>query len=385
MRIAIDALAANNPGGSSAYISVLLGDLSHIDQENEYFVLCTQDRQRWFRELPDNYQYAQIRLRTNSVARRILWQQIKLPIFLKQNQIDVLYSPNEIGPAFSPCPVVIAIRNLAPYSKSSIAANLKDKYRLKLLKNLSKVSARRAQKVIFVSEYSRDVISKILAIPAEKTVVIYHVPGEQFRVDTTTSFRWRKLQPYILSVSSIYRYKNYVPLIQAFARLVKEHSVEYNLLIAGKVIDEAYFSEMKRTILSEGIQQRVQLLGEIEHAQIHALYKGAKLFVFPSYLETFGRTLIEAMASGIPVISSNASVMPEICADAALYFNPFSVDELIRAMLNILTDDDLWETMRLRAVERAKDFSWQRTTQQTLDVFRMAGSTHGEVSGLKRR
>lgn len=369
MKIAIDGSAAM-VGGSATYMYNLLPALAQFDKENEYIIICTQDQTKWTIELPQNFRYVRIPLRWDEAGKRIWWVQTKLPKLLKEHHVDILYSPNELTSFFAPCHVVLAIRNFAPYTNSNIAEGLKDRLRLLQLKRLTQISAWKASKVIFVSNHSKEIISKQLGIPDEKGIAIHHGLSGKFNVDATVSPQFKEYQPYVLSVSTVYRHKNYIPLIQAFAKLLKKYGLSYNLLIAGRVEHADYFAQMKRVIANEGICSQVHLLGEVEYPQMPALYAGARLFAFPSYLETFGHPLIEAIASGVPVVSSNASVMPEICGDAALYFDPFDSDELAQVMYNILTDDSLWEKMRCRGIERAKEFSWAKTARKTLDVLK---------------
>ncbi len=244
--------------------------------------------------------------------------------------------------------------------------------RLRLLKQLTRISVWKARKVIFVSNRSKEITSRQLGIPDEKGFAIHHGVNKQFGPNVSVSLPFQKYLPYVLSASTIYRYKNYVPLIRAFVRLLKEYKLSHNLLIAGRVVDTKYFAQMEQIIAEEGVGSHVHLLGEIEHAQMPSLYAGARLFAFPSYLETFGLPPIEAMASGVPVVSSNASVIPEVCGNAALYFEPFSIDELTEVMYKLLTDDSLWKKMRRRGFERAKQFSWDRAAAQTLSVIEQA-------------
>lgn len=369
MRIAIDG-SCTMFGGSATYMHNILPNLAKLDQENEYIVICTQDQADWTVELPENFQYVRIPLCSGEAGKRIWWMQTRLPGLLKEYDVDVLYSPNDQTPFFASCPSALAVRNSNPYADlKTVGGGLKNQSRLLLLKQMSRISAWKASKVIFVSESSRKVICSKLGISDEKGVAIYHGIGEQFRLDAMFSPRFKKHLPYVLSVSTIYQHKNYVRLIKAFARLIKQYGLKYNLLIAGRVCHTESFKQMKQTIASENVNSCVHLLGEVEYTQMPALYSGAYLFVFPSYRETFGHPLIEAMASGVPVVSSNVSAMPEICADAALYFDPLNPDDIADAMHKLLTDNMLWEIMRHRGLKRAKEFSWAKTAQKTLDVL----------------
>jgi glycosyltransferase involved in cell wall biosynthesis len=376
MKIAIDGSAAAI-GGSATYMYNLLPSLAQIDGENEYIIICTQDQAKWTISLPKNFRYVKIPLRWNEAGRRIWWMQTKLPKLLKEHHTEVLYSPNDLTSFFAPCPVVMAIRNLKPYTNlNTIGEGLRYRSRLLLQKILTQSSAWKSSRVIFVSNHSKEIISKQLGIPDEKGIVIHHGLSGQFNINAKISPRFKRYQPYVLSVSTIYREKNYISLLQAFAKLLKKYRFSYSLLIAGRPEDDKYLAQMKQVIANESIGSHVHLLGEIEYPKMPSLYAGARLFAFPSYLETFGHPLVEAMASGLPIISSNASVMPEICGNAALYFDPFNSDELAQVMYKLLTDNVLWNKMRQRGFERVEKNSWKKTAEKTLNVLK---SVNGEV------
>ncbi len=370
MKIAIDGSVAMT-GGSATYMHNILSNLAAIDKENEYIIICTQDQVDWNIELQKNFHYMRVPLCGTDTRKRIQWMQIGLPRLLREHNVHVLYSPNDLTSLFAPCPVVLAIRNVSPYADSCIIEEeLQGKLRFIALRRLTKFSAWKADSVIFVSNHSKKIISKRLGIPSKKSVVIYHGLNEKFNSSGEVRPKFSRYMPYILSVSTIYLSKNYIPLIQAFARLLREYGLLYNLLIVGKTVHDGYRKQMERVIADEGICPYVHLLGEIEYLQMPELYAGARLFAFPSYLETFGHPLVEAMGSGVPVASSNASVMPEICGDAALYFNPFDPDEMAQVMYRVLTDDVSWKNMRRRGLERSREFSWEKTARRTLDVLR---------------
>lgn len=372
MRVAIDC-SGISIGGGATYLHSLLFALAEIDQENEYIIiLFAQSQPDWTAKLPQNFQFIEIPLRTDNSGRRVWWIHTKLHKLIRKYQIDVLYSPNDQTSFFVSCPVVLGIQNIAPYADLRTSGYIKSKVRLLLLRQLTRVSTWKASKVLFVSNNSKEFISERLGISNEKGIAVHHGLSRQFDPDIQASLRFKQYQPYILSVSTIYYHKNYISLIRGFSKLLKEYGLQYNLVIAGRTVHAGYLARMKSIIADEGISSNVHMIGEVEYSQIPELYAAARLFAFPSYLETFGLPAAEAMASGVPVVTSDATVMPEICGDAALYFDPFDTDKLAEEMHKLLTNDSLWEQMRCRGLERTREFSWIKTAQKTLDILKSA-------------
>src|SRR5262249_31558451 len=148
-------------------------------------------------------------------------------------------------------------------------------------------------------------------------------------------------RPYILSVSSIYRYKNFVRLIEAYAELVDRYlDLEVpDLVIIGDDQDAPYARKMEQARAATGdLAAHIHVVGEVPYGEIAAWYRDAELFAFPSHLETFGHPLLEAMAAEVPLVAADIPVFREIAGDAAFYADPFRVDELAAAMAAALLD-----------------------------------------------
>jgi len=152
------------------------------------------------------------------------------------------------------------------------------------------------------------------------------------------------------------------------------------LKIAGKAIDEDYVRELQSVIRDEGLMDAVEFLGQCETEKLLELYRNCKLFVFPSTVETFGNPLVEAMACGAPIVSSNTAAMPEILGNAAVYFDPLNASEMAAQIIRLLGNETLSgnETARERlshnALMRARRFSWAMTARQTAEVIKSAAA-----------
>ncbi len=284
---------------------------------------------------------------------------------------DLYFSAGESAPAHAACPRIASFRNPTVFKPMDPECPRGERLRLITLRALAKLSARSCERIMFVSEDSARWIGEAIGVPAERRAVVYH------GIDTRP---WRAARasdpvhpwPYILSVSSIYRYKNFVRLIEAYGRLVdgSPQLEPPDLVIIGDEQHADHARKMRAARAALGpLAEHVHLLGEVPYADIPAWYAGAALFVFPSYLETFGHPLLEAMAADVPVVAADIPVFREIAADAAFYADPFEVEDLASAMLDALTNREAREALVKRGRERLRLFGWDRTAVRLLGLF----------------
>ena len=165
---------------------------------------------------------------------------------------------------------------------------------------------------------------------------------------------------YVLAVGATYPHKNFELLIDAYLELDEKLRRAHPLLIAGG--KKKYLEILKRHVEASG-KTNIIFTGYIPNGLMQALYNEATAFVFPSLYEGFGIPLLEAMACGCPVISSNASSMPEVCGEAALYFNPSDKLELTKSITRVLTSDSLQSELRNKGLRQAEKFSWEKSAQ----------------------
>jgi glycosyltransferase involved in cell wall biosynthesis len=177
--------------------------------------------------------------------------------------------------------------------------------------------------------------------------------------------------PFVFSVSTINPHKNYETLIRAFSRVIEAPELStYHLLVAGGTGLSSTYAMLWELVDRLRLRDRVHFLGEVGHEELVSYYQSADVFVFPSRLETFGHPLVEAMASGTPVLSSDLAVCREICQDAALYFEPQNDDRLASHIQNVLLNPGLRQELARRGLERSRIFSWDAAAQQMIEIFR---------------
>jgi glycosyltransferase involved in cell wall biosynthesis len=173
-------------------------------------------------------------------------------------------------------------------------------------------------------------------------------------------------QPYILNVGTLEPRKNLAGLLQAFAR-ARRKGLPHSLVVVGA--NGWGNSSVERLVDELGIREHVHVSGFVDDQTLPRLYAAADFFVYPSLYEGFGLPVLEAMACGAPVITSNVSSMPEVAGGAALLVDPRSTDELCDAMLRLAGDGQLRSLLRVKGKERAGQFSWERTAEQTWQIY----------------
>ena len=214
-----------------------------------------------------------------------------------------------------------------------------------------------------------------LGIPEERIRVTLLAADEQYRVihgvDAIKAVvgSYGIDREYILYTGTLEPRKNIVSLIRAFDAIKKESGIPHRLVIAGK--KGWLFDDIFSAVEELGLVDEVIFTGYVPGEDLPYLYNGASLFAYPSKYEGFGLPPLEAMACGCPVVSSNSSSLPEVVGDAGLMVAPEQTNDLAReAMLKVLSDSSLRDSMRCRGLERAAMFSWKRCARETLDVYR---------------
>lgn len=235
-------------------------------------------------------------------------------------------------------------------------------------------TAWRAKKVITVSAFSAGEIADRYGLPPERIAVVPNGVSEEFRPqrDPSAFERLRRRlglpdAPFILFVGGADPRKNHRTLVRAFAKRADELK-GYWLVLVGDVRHR--FGDMAETIAQHGVRDRVVCPGRLAIEDMIQLYSRADLFVFPSLYEGFGMPVLEAMACGAPVVTSNRTSLPEVAGAAALLVNPENDDELGEAMVRVLRDASLKEALRQKGFDRAKQFTWERAAMQTYAVYK---------------
>lgn len=295
--------------------------------------------------------------------RVLLREQVDLPRLARRFKTDVVFSPANFGPFFAKNHIVM-IRNAISVGRVE-RRPLRFAYWI-LLFFATTLSLLRCRRAIAVSDYAKRSIKAALGpFLKDRIAVVPHGVDSAYVGHAQDKPR----EDFLLAVSDIYVQKNFHGLIRAVLKL-RGSKPDIRLKIAGNPLDRQYFLSLKELISQESLDENVEFLGHQHSSELKSLYEKCQIFVFPSTVETFGNPLVEAMACGAPIASSNAAAMPEVLGDAAAFFDPGNVDEMADVLGALIDDPEERARLAKSARARATLFSWEETKRRTLDVIR---------------
>ncbi len=303
---------------------------------------------------------------------RAAWMQAMLPRALREVRPDICHFTNYLAPLTSSCPYIVTIYDMTLF----VTPRLHRFKKLALDRTLIPHVARRADAIITVSNSARDDIVRLLGVPKEKIKVIAGAVSSAFcpvtdqaQLDAVRA-RYGLHSPYILYVGTIEPRKNISRLVQAFAQL-KERGLTHKLAIVGQQGWNCapIFAEVERL----GLKQDIIFAGYVPFEDLPALYSAAEMMAFPSLYEGFGLPVIEAMACGTPVVTSNSSSLAEVADGVALLVDPLCVDEIADALYRLHADPALRAELSERGLQRASQFTWEQSARATLDLYEQVG------------
>ncbi len=383
MRIAIDYKhgISEFKTGIAWYTYNLVNNIAKIDAENPYLLYdfkshnIRQEIEAFLKHSPKQKNFHTRILRIHSELARACCKAF-LPIELFIGNNDIIHIPHSGIPVTLKSKVVITIHDLIPFLAESAAwispGKNGRKYYIKRKDGFCK-DVLNSDKIIAVSEYTKNDIIKYFAVKPEKISTIHLGVDTIFRVCEDKKKQKMVLgkygisKKYIFFVGMVSARKNIVRLVSSFEKIRKQFS-DYQLVIAGRRTTYNEFSE-KLDNLPADIRNDLLLTEYVSREDLPYLYSGASVCVYPSLYEGFGLPILEAMACGCPVITSNISSMPEVAGGAALLVDPYSTAEIASAMERVLSNPGLQERMREKGMARAKEFSWENTARKTLRVY----------------
>jgi glycosyltransferase involved in cell wall biosynthesis len=324
-------------------------------------------------------------LPTTAPVARILWEQLLLPALARRDGLDLLHCPLNVQPIIETCPVVLTIHDLTFLKYPDRLSVLRQRY----LATLTRYSARRARRILADSAATREDTVEAFGVPAGRVDVVYPGYDPDFRpLDAEApadraalnDFRERHGLPerLILYLATLEPRKNVDRLVHAYARLVRRGIPHALVLAGGKGWG---YETIFQAIEQHNLVERVILPGYVSRDEQPLWYSAADLFVYPSQYEGFGLPALEAMACGVPVITSNASSLPEVVGSAGMTVNVDDVEALAEAMHSVLTDKAAACRMRSAGLERAGRFTWSAAAEGCVSAYRRAaGDDRGSAT-----
>jgi glycosyltransferase involved in cell wall biosynthesis len=369
MRIGLNLLflIPEEVGGTETYARGLLNALAQVDVVNEYIVFINRESQHLDFVHHPNFTAVNCKLDASNRPARFVWEQCILPWQIRRAKVDVIHSLGYVGPLFVSCKSVVTVHDLnyifVPQSMTRLTRSVQ--------KFFVGACTRHADHIIVVSEFIRGQVIQFLRISPKQITTIYeaaeHAAVPAVQPDGALLAQYGLQRPYILAFSSLTPHKNIRALIQAFQRLNQRAPDAYQLVIVGH--QPRTNPSMKEMAIELGLKDSIVFTGYLERRLVDALLGGASVFAFPSLYEGFGLPLLEAMASGTPVVCSRGGALQEIAGNSAVYFEPTDVAQMAEVLLQVLQDEPGRRALILRGEKNAGRFSWEETARRTLAVY----------------
>ncbi|GAB4119284.1 MAG: glycosyltransferase family 1 protein [Roseiflexaceae bacterium] len=305
---------------------------------------------------------------TRSFPKRMVWMQTILPCELSRLKPDLCHYTNSIAPLIHPWPFVVTIHDM---TLSRMPQHHPWRKQL-LIRPLVALTARRARRVITVSQHARREIIARLRLAPERVVVTHEAAASEFRpVSSAEQQRIRQkyglCEPYLLFVGTIEPRKNLERLIRAWSSLYTQGRIRQHLVIVG---GRGWHSgRIAQAVATCGATEQIHCTGYVPRSDLAGLYTAADGFVLPSLGEGFGLPLVEALACGTPCLISHDPALQEVASAAALSSDAYSIPTLATAIEQLCTDHPLREQLRQAGLQRAASFSWQQTATQTMAIY----------------
>jgi len=375
MEIGIDIrMIGKKRTGDEAVFFNLVKNLAKIDNQNEYRLFTDITDEKILEETKSNLGIAEknnfeiISLKTRN---KFTWNFWMLPRYLRRNPVDI-YQTQYITPFFVPKKIkIFTIIHDISFNFYPQLIKFSDLFFLKLLIPLS---LRRADKIIAVSEFTRNEIIKFYKIAPEKVAVAYNAVGDNFvNADLSPEKleevrrKYNLPEKFILYLGTMQPRKNLPVLIGAFGKIRQQFS-SVKLVLAGRK-GHNYDKKIDETIKENSLENEIIFPGFIDEKDKPVVYKLAEIFCFPSLYEGFGIPVLEAMISGVPIIASDIPPHKEIARESVLYFNPENYDDLARKLAQLLENEDLRNDLILKEKEQTQKFSWKRTAEKMLTIY----------------
>ena len=367
MRIGIEAqrIFRKNKHGMDYVVLEEIKELQKSDTRNEYFVFVAPGEDHC---LHDSNNVHIIEIGSSFYP---LWEQFSLPRAVNQLNLDMLHCTSNTAPILCKVPLILTLHDiifLEPRDKSnkSLYQNMGWQYRRFVVPKILK----KCKRIITVSEFELNNIITKLDIPEEKMVMIYNGYNEWFRPveDTELVYQQYIEEPgYFFFLGNTDPKKNTERTLIAYSKYLEKSDVKRKLLMAD--LDRGYLKEIIDRNNIGNIRDHIVMPGYINNADLPYIYNNAFAFLYTSLRESFGIPLLEAMACGTPVITSNTSSMPEIGGSEVIMVNPQNAHEITEKMLLLEKDKTLYQKQKEIGIRRAQQFSWKYTAEQLLTVY----------------
>ncbi len=379
MNVLIDALGVTRKkAGVGVYAKSLIDAMLSLPSGIHFFLLTQDDDADLY--YPDRANVTMIRVPSRIfriIFLCLLFEQIVLPFLLWKHRIQVVHSLHYSFPLLGfGTNRIVTIHDMTSFNMPEVHVKLKVIY----FRFFIRAAAARASSIIFVSESARRDCHTFVGTPCGLVETIHHGKPDSFRPDfdpdsiRQVQRKYALPDRFVLYIGTIEPRKNLTALVHAFASVAPSYP-DLKLVVAGMKGWKNEFNNLVETIASLKLSSRVLFTGFIAEEDKPLILCAAEVFVYPSLYEGFGLPVLEAMACGVPTITSNTSSLPEVAGEGALLVDPRNAAEIAATLALLLTDVSERDTLRNRAIDQAAKFSWQKAALSTLNAYRTAANT----------
>jgi len=368
MKIGIDCRMFGSGFGLGRYTQQLVNHLLEIDKDNQYILFFRNNN---FKELGD-IKNSNVKIVIADIPWYSWAEQIKFKKIIKKAQVDLMHFPHWNIPLLYNDPFVVTVHDLIMYHyprpEATTLGPVKFWIKDKLHRIVLNHAVKKAKHIIVTSEFTKQDIHETLGVALEKMTVTYQAPFVQGYKDTRIQGHKNDFginKPYVLYVGAAYPHKNLDNLLKAWEIFDRDYGEAYQLVLVGK--EDYFYNNLKSKIINH---KSIIYLGFVPDDELVELYSTASLYVFPSKYEGFGLPPLEAQSFGVPVVSSNASCLPEVLGESALYFDPDSAEQMAEVIYRGLTDENVRLELKQNAQENLQRFSWSKLAGDTLKIYK---------------
>jgi glycosyltransferase involved in cell wall biosynthesis len=369
MRIGMMLRSLDEKGGIGVYTNNLIHELLRIDDKKQYVF--------FYRKAANIGRFAHF----NNVAERVVsasnkafWDQIAIPLACWREKVDVVFNPKFTAPLLAPCKAVMVVHGADWFIPEQ--AQFYGRLDVQYIRMFMPLYFRKCDTVISVSQLTTDNFNHVLKLPAGKLKTVYMGPGRHFKrledesVIQQVRDRYNLPEKFILTLTKCGgggdRRKNFGRILQAYAHYHGRVSEPHKLVVGGEGCEqlrEAY------EVPTHGYGRDVLFPGWLDQQDLPAIYSMADLYLHPSNLEAFPQPVVEAMACGTPLITSNTNGLREIAGNAAILVNPEDTEEIAKSISRVLREDGLRAALSEYGLTRSRMFSWDRCARETLTIL----------------
>jgi glycosyltransferase involved in cell wall biosynthesis len=362
-------------------------DTSFLDRPPSGIGVYVAALRRWIPQVAQDLELVELRPDASSRLNRLgergsrfAWEYGAAGVYARRDRVELLHMPMMAVPILTRIPVVTTVHDVIPYVMPEYRSSRAQQVNLAVAMKM----VRRATAVITPSQHAASDVAAVFGVPRDRIWVTPEAADERYVPQPDRSAiqpvldRFGICGPYVFNIGGVDVRKNLPALLRAFRELIPGIPESVQLVIGGAPhsANPIVFPPLEPVIRELGLESRVILTGRISEEDKVALMQGAAVYVTPSLYEGFGLSVLEAMACGVPVIAANRTSLPEVVGDAGLLVEP-RIEPLAAAMRAILTEPDLATALSSRGLERARQFYWRRTAEQTVAVYEHVLSERG--------